>query len=85
MNKNENFTTSDLALAGVITLSFPLMGLDRKNPRRVFFIFGNDSEIYQLAEDFFNADIKVEPLAYFHAIKTLKARIYENNVIPKSN
>jgi len=78
MNMNKDFyTTSDLSLATLISLSFVLDHIDQTNPRRAVFVFRSDDEIYQLVEAFWSDQARVSPRIYFSQLKYLKSRLYE--------
>ena len=70
------YRTPDLALAAVILLSFSLEGIDRQNPRKAQFLFKQSKELELLVEDYWRGEVKVEPQAYFGALRTIKARLY---------
>ncbi|MCX6793721.1 MAG: DUF5659 domain-containing protein [Candidatus Gottesmanbacteria bacterium] len=76
-NVDENqFKTSDLALATTISLSFPVIARDRATSPRVFFVFHRTPELDVLVERFWRGEITVEPQAFANQIKNLKTRIY---------
>lgn len=70
------FKTSDLALAGTISLSFPVIATDRTNPPRVLFVFDRTPELDQLVDRFWRNEITVKPQVFANQIKNLKTRIY---------
>lgn len=45
MKVNEYFSTNDLSLATVLSLKFPIVRVDTSNPRKVNFIFIENSSI----------------------------------------
>lgn len=68
--------TSDLALAAVIFLSYPLEAVDKKNPRKAEFLFRRENGLDELVEGYWREALQVEPQAYFNALRTIKARLY---------
>lgn len=79
ISKNKNqFSTSDLNLAAVISLSFPMQEINRGNPRKVQFIFEENKEIEELIKKYWNKELKVEPQEYSNQLRLIKNRIYSN-------
>lgn len=73
------YSTSDLALAAVISLWYPLEAIDRtENPHKSQFLFKRDKELDQLVASYWHGELKINPQSYFNAIKSIKARLYEN-------
>ena len=75
--KQEYFSTSDLALASVLSLWFPLDGLDKANPKRSQFLFCQTDKLQDLINSYWRGELKVEPQQFFNQIRVLKARLYE--------
>ena len=75
--QQEYFSTSDLALASVLSLWFPLEGLDKQNPKRSQFLFCQKKELQDLINSYWRGELKVEPQQFFNQIRVLKARLYE--------
>lgn len=69
--------TSDFYLAAyLLNKDFGLQGLDRSNPKRVFFHFdGGESESIV----FFNREAVVEPLSFSISIRHLKKELYKHD------
>jgi hypothetical protein len=75
--KQENFyQTSDLALATVISLFYPIKSVDRTNPRKAQFLFCRDKNLDEVIEKYWCGDLKVEPQQYFNQLRIIKARLY---------
>ena len=72
------FVSSDLALAAVISLSFPIVVIDKQNPRKAVFVFNRSKYLTDLVDKYWNKELSVEPRAYFDQLKSLKARLYGN-------
>ena len=70
------FSTSDIALAAVLSLYFPVDSLDKRNPSRVEFLFERRSELDALIQRYWSRALEVEPQAFFSSLKNLKNRIY---------
>ncbi len=71
------FQTFDLALATVISLSFPLLDLDKtQNPHRALFIFQRNKKLDETVDKYWKRELLVEPRQYFEQLKTLKGRLY---------
>ena len=76
LNEEKIYKTADLALATVISLWHPIEAINKQNPRKAQFIFKRESELDNLVENYWQGKLKVEPKAYFNALRTLKARLY---------
>jgi len=77
MNTHDNcIQISDLTLATVISLSFPILALDRSNSPRVSFIFNRTPALDEMVAQFWRKEITIEPQALANQIKNLKTRIY---------
>lgn len=74
--ENNFWLTSDLPLATVISLFYPLEAIDRQNPRKAQFIFKRNAKLDELIEKYWKGELKVEPQAYFNALRIIKARLY---------
>ncbi|PIS13836.1 hypothetical protein COT65_01940 [Candidatus Shapirobacteria bacterium CG09_land_8_20_14_0_10_47_13] len=76
LSLNDYYSTSDLALAAVISLWFPMEFIDRTNPHKAAFLFRREKGLEEIVESFWKRDLKIEPQAYFSQIKAVKARLY---------
>jgi len=76
ITKEKGFT--DLALATAISLFYPLERVDRPvNSRKAFFVFKRgDDKLDELVESYWRGELKVDPAAYFNALRIIKARLY---------
>jgi len=73
----EIYTSSDLALATVVSLYFPIAHVDKTNPRKAQFVFNRSKDLENLINRYWKNELLVEPRHYFDQLKALKARIYE--------
>lgn len=76
LKEKDFYRTADLALATAIFLFYPLEAIDRQNPRKAQFLFKRNSELDELIENYWRGELKVEPQAYFNALRIIKARLY---------
>ncbi len=74
--ENDFYQTADLSLAGVIFLFWPLEAINKQNPRKAQFLFKRSEELDRTVEQFWRGELKVEPQAYFNALRIIKARLY---------
>ena len=77
LRENDTLRTSDLSLAATLYLSVPLLGINKQNLRRAEFLFERTQELNGLIEQFWHGDLKVDPRAYFDALRAIKARLYD--------
>jgi len=71
-----SYSTSDLALATVISLSYPIDEVDRQNPRRSQFLFRRDPDLDRLVESYWRGELQIEPQQFFNQLRIVKARLY---------
>ncbi len=74
--EKDYYQTADLALASVIFLFWPLKAINKQNPRKAQFLFKRSEELDRTVEQFWRGELKVEPQAYFNALRIIKARLY---------
>lgn len=76
LRESDFYRSADLALAAVISLSFPIEAIDRQGGRKAYFLFRRDEHLDALIEQFWRGELRVEPQMYFAAIRSIKARLY---------
>lgn len=76
LNLNDYYSTSDLALAAAISLSYPIETIDKINPHKAQFLFKREEGLDRLIEGYWRGELKVNPQAYFNQLKVIKARLY---------
>jgi len=76
LKENNFYRTADLALATAVFLFYPLEAIDKQNPRKAQFLFKRESQLDELIESYWRGELKVEPQAYFNALRIIKARLY---------
>jgi hypothetical protein len=69
------FSTSDLNLATIASLSYPLDRIERLSDRKMAFVFKRDNGLDQLIEAFWQRETRVEPLKFSEQRKMLLARL----------
>jgi hypothetical protein len=79
LSENDFFKTQDLALAGVLSLSYPLEAIDFNNPPKAQFLFKRDEKIDELVHMYWRGELKVEPMAYFSQLRVIKTRLRSNS------
>ena len=70
------YKTSDLPLATVISLYYPLEVVDKTNPRRAFFVFKRGEKLDELIEKYYKRELKVDPATFFERLSFIKSRLY---------
>ncbi len=77
MSISKTFATSDYCLATtLITLGYRLVGLDRKDPKRVFFEFQPTIQLEKNVEAYWDNQLLVSPRDFFNSQRQLKSRLY---------
>ncbi|MFH1792135.1 MAG: DUF5659 domain-containing protein [Patescibacteria group bacterium] len=77
LKKNQYYSTTNLSLATLLSLFYPLWTIDKSNPQKSEFLFKRESGIDDLIESFWRRELKIEPLTYFNQLKLIKSRLYE--------
>lgn len=75
-NEGDFYRTTDLNLAVVLSLSCPVEAIDRRDPRKVEFLFNRSSELDSIMESYWRGELRVEPQAYFNQLRIIKARLH---------
>lgn len=77
--QNKHFDTDNFQLASyLLSCSCSLVAVDKRDPRRVIFIFENSPERERHTQDFLTYRGSVEPHKYFSAQRDLKQLIYSS-------
>jgi len=76
LEEKDFFRSHDLALSATIFLFYPLEAIDRENPHRAEFLFRRDPALDELVQSYWRGELKVNPAAYFNALRVIKARLY---------
>jgi len=77
LNISDYFSTSDLGVATVVSLYFPLHTIDKDNPRHAIFIFKKTPELVGLIEQLWQKKLLIEPLDLLGQLKMVKTRLYQ--------
>lgn len=76
-NKNENtIKISDLCLAVVVSLYFPIVRIDKSNPKRAEFVFNHTKDLEEFINAYWSGSTSIEPKAFFNQLKTIKSMLY---------
>ena len=73
---NDNYKTSDLALATTLSLNYPIFSIDKSNPSRSEFLFEKCEGLYDFVNKYWNGELRVEPQKFFTQLKVIKTRLY---------
>lgn len=78
-NSRKNlFVSSDLALAATISIYFPIVVIDKQDPRKAQFVFDRSKNLSELVDKYWKKELLVEPRTYFDQLKALKNRLYSS-------
>lgn len=70
------YRTSDLALCAALYVNgYLIEAIDREDPSRVVFYFPRNEYLDDVVRLFLTHQLKVDPLAYFNALREIKTRI----------
>ena len=75
INDADHFHTADIALAAVLSMSYPMAAVDHDDPHAVRFVFQRYDGIDELIEQYHYGDLQVEPLPYYQLIRHLQAQV----------
>lgn len=76
LKERDFYKTSDLTLATVLSLYYPIEAIDRTNPDRVQFLFKREEGLEEVVEKYWRRELRVEPQAFFNQLRIIKARLY---------
>lgn len=72
--------TADLGVASTLScLGFPVLSLDRRNPRRVAFRFEASERVDQAMKAYWEGTLRLPPAQLFTHQKLLKQRLYSDH------
>ncbi len=72
----ETYKTADMALAGLISLYYPIEAIDKQNPRKAYWLFKRDAQLDELVKSYYRRELKVDPVSYWEQISFIKAQLY---------
>lgn len=75
-NKDKNYSTSDLALAALLSLNFPLKGVTPLTTSKVVFHFSLTDDLQECIDKYLHRQCVVEPQTYFSQLKWVKTQVY---------
>lgn len=77
--KDKQFALSDFYQAAfLLTKGFKLLEIDKENPQRALFVFGDKKDRQSLLEDFLFGRTQIEPKSFVAAIKELKSLLHSD-------
>lgn len=76
IKSTEFFISSDLSLATTASLFFPIVDIDKTNPRKAEFVFKRTQKLDDFIDSYWEKELRVEPQAYFSQLKAIKTRLY---------
>ncbi|NCS97518.1 MAG: hypothetical protein GW762_02945 [Candidatus Pacebacteria bacterium] len=76
MKNKTNYYSSDLSLVTTLSLDFPIIGIDRRNPSRIIFEFESSRELSARIKEYWNAELFIEPQRFFTQLKYIKAQVF---------
>ena len=75
MKIEEYFSTPDLNLAVVVSLSYPLDCIERLSDKKSSFVFKREEGLDQLIESFWRRELRVEPIQFSEQKKLLLLQV----------
>lgn len=77
--EHKNFQTQDLNLSAVlVTRGFTLESISKNQTGKSTFCFVLSTELNETIQQYWNNTLLLNPQELFHALKTLKNRLYSN-------
>lgn len=77
-NKINRFQTESFPLAALLLCEgYPIVSIDRTNPRRAVFIFETTDSLINIIDDYRKGLIKVNPKTYYYAQREIKELLYD--------
>lgn len=77
-NNNPRFVTDYFPLVcTLIYHDFPIIAVNRDNPKHSYFEFVETRELKDISERFWAGTLRVEPKKFYNTTKEIKSRLYE--------
>jgi len=70
------YKTNSLALSATLNIFFPVVEVDKTNPRESIFIFTDSEALQKIVTTFWDRTLTVSPMEYFQSLKEVKTRLY---------
>jgi len=71
------FSSYDIGMcAGLVSIGYSLLQLDKSKGSKTLFLFENSNEIIESAQKYWRGELQVDALAYFNALKNIKNQLY---------
>lgn len=81
ITKNKYLHTFDIGLSAVIiSKGYPLISVDKSNPKKVQFVFQKSNKLNSIVENYWSKTLEIEPQTLLSNLKMLKNRIYSNEL-----
>jgi len=75
--KLNTYFTSDLCLAGVLGIFYPLEKVEKESfSSKSIFVFSNSEPLEATLEKYHRSELRVEPKVFFGQLRILKTRIH---------
>ena len=72
------YSSSDLGLATVVSLHYPIDSIDKSDPHKAVFIFKREEGLDNLVAGYWARRLQIEPQALLSQLKAIKTRLYES-------
>lgn len=77
--KISRFQTESFPLATLLLCEgYPIVSIDKTNPRRAIFIFETTDSLMELIDDYRKGLVRVNPKTYYYTQKEIKELLYES-------
>lgn len=70
------YKTSDLGLTALLSLQFSILGKEKVDGNRVVFSFAKTKELEAYVSDYYNGNLRINPLTFQGQMKVIKHMIY---------
>lgn len=78
-NDADVLSSTDLgATTALVTVGYPIVRINKQNPRKAEFVFLRNEAIEEALEAYWSNGLTVPARAYFDNLKMLKSRLYED-------
>jgi len=75
ISNEDLYQSSDFALVTSLSLFSPIIRLDTDNAGRVIFSFNKTEQLEEIVKDYWNGDLRVDPIRFYSQLKTVKSRL----------
>lgn len=80
LSENEYFRTSEMSLIATLQcLGYSVESIEKNPSGKSIFCIRKDKNLESLVRQYWEQQVKIEPIAFFNSIKLIKSRLYDKS------